>query len=71
MPLVEPPFALFKIEMEAMFRDAVVMVAGFNKAFRAVNPPMMEVRNIDCILGTVAIGVDDDVRRDFPLHSVH
>ena len=57
--------------MEVMFRDAVVMVAGFNKAFRAVNPPMMEVRNIDCILGTVAIGVDDDVSRDFPLHSVH
>ena len=57
--------------MEVMFRDAVVMVEGIKKPFRTASTPMMEVRNIDCILGTDAIGVDDDVRRDFPLHSVH
>ena len=49
--------------------DTVDMVVGICKKYRVVNSEMLEVRNIQHIVGLPAVRIDDAVRHDFALND--
>ena len=49
--------------------DSVDVITGVGKEFGVVDSKMLEVRNIQHIVGLPAVGINDAVRDDFALND--